>query len=394
MKRSLRLQIPIFIATRTLINTAVRMVYPFLPVFGRGLGVDLSMLSLGLTLRSASGIFGPLLAFTGDRWGRKAGMLFGLTLFTLGIALLVFWPSYPAFIAMLVISLMGNFVFLPSMQAYLGDHVAYRRRALALASTEFSWSLSFIVGVPVCGLLIAQRGWQAPFPIIAGLGMLAWATLFFMLPRNHTASGEDKPSLRRNLHKVFTHAPALAGITIALSISASNELVNLIFGVWIEDTFKVQIATLAAASVVIGASELVGEALVFTLTDRLGKSRSVGMGLALNSLAVLTLPVLGRSLGGALVGLFLLYLTFEFALVSSIPLMTEVLPMARATFMAIYIACMALGRALGALLSPHLYNAVRGILVIALVAASLNLVALFALRLVKTSESTRKPTGD
>ncbi len=165
MKHSLSIQLPAFIATRGVINTMIRMVYPFLPIFGRGLGVDLRLLSLGITIRSASGIIGPILASIGDTRGRKTGMLFGVGLFTVGAGIVALWPGYPAFVISLVFGVMANFVFTPSMQAFLGDRVPYERRGLVLGLTELGWSLSFIVGVPLVGLLIDRRGWQRPIPL-------------------------------------------------------------------------------------------------------------------------------------------------------------------------------------------------------------------------------------
>jgi predicted MFS family arabinose efflux permease len=106
---------------------------------------------------------------------------------------------------------------------------------------------------------------------------------------------------------------------------------------------------------VIGFSELGGETISAAITDRLGKPLAVGIGLALNCLAALVLPFLGGSLAGAVFGLFLFYITFEYTLVSSIPLMTEVLPSARATLMAANAAGLSLGRAIGAILAPSLY---------------------------------------
>ncbi|MGB7115476.1 MAG: MFS transporter, partial [Anaerolineales bacterium] len=122
-KRSLRLQIPVFVIIRTVLNTAIRMVYPFLPLIGRSMGVDLVTLSRAVTLRSASGVFGPLLGTVADTRGRRTGMLLGLSLFTVGVGLMVFWSSYTSFVFMLVLSLLGVLTFLPSMQAYLGDRV-------------------------------------------------------------------------------------------------------------------------------------------------------------------------------------------------------------------------------------------------------------------------------
>ncbi|MBN1147426.1 MAG: MFS transporter [Anaerolineales bacterium] len=396
MKRSLLTQIPIFIATRTTINTAIRLVYPFLPIFGRGLGVELEALSIALTLRSASGLLGPFLASVADSRGRKAGILLGLALFTAGVGVMALWPSFPAFVVMLILSLLGNFVFIPSMQAYLGDRVPYQRRGLVLALTELGWSLSFIIGVPLMGLVIAQKDWKAPYPILAGLGALAILTLSSLLPKDPNPDAQ-RPGLRRNLRTVLSTPAALAGILIAIAISSSNELINVIFGVWLEQTFAVQVAALAAASTVIGLSELGGEALTGALADRLGKRRAVAIGLVLNCLAVLALPVLASDLNGALLGLFFVYLSFEFTIVSSIPLMTEVLPGARATFMSTFVAGMSIGRGLGALLSPRLYRfgvdcgAFSPLLVNALAAVALNILALFALQALKAIRSEATP---
>ncbi len=378
---------------RSVINTMMRMVYPFLPVFGRGLGVDLRLLTLAITIRSASGVFGPFLAMVGDIRGRKAGMLFGVGLFALGAGLLVVWPSYPAFVLALVLGIMANFVFAPSMQAFLGDRVPYERRGLVLALTELGWSLAFIIGVPLAGLLIARSGWRAPFPWLAGLGLLALVALALLLPHDRPAPTE-KTNLWANLRKVLGYWPALAGVLVCIFMAASNELVNLTFGTWLEDAFSVKIAALAAASAIIGASELSGEVLVSGLVDRLGKRRAVVIGLMLNGLVVLILPLIGKTLTGALVGLFFIYLTFEFTVVSSIPLMTEVVPQARATFMSLVIAAMAIGRALGALIVPLLFGvgslagSQTNLIPVVLCGAVLNLAAVTALQVVKIAPAS------
>lgn len=395
MNRSLLYQLPAFTLSRTVINTMVRMVYPFLPIFGRGLEVDLRLLTLAVTIRSASGMLGPVLASVGDTRGRRAGMLFGVGLFTAGAGLMVVWPSYPAFVLSLVLGIMANFVFIPSMQAFLGDRVRYERRGLVLGMSELGWSLGFIIGVPLVGLAIERGGWRAPFPWLTGLGLAIMLLLFLILPDDRPAGGvKPEVGVFQNLRRVLSYFPALAGVLVGLCLSSSNEMINLTFGVWLEQSFQVQVAVLAVASAVIGISELSGEVLVIGLVDWLGKRRAVVIGLALNALAALALPYLGRSLTGALAGLFFFYLTFEFTIVSSIPLMTEVMPAARATFMSTYIASTAIGRAVGALAVPLLYNLdsetapASGIMPVILAAVCLNLLCLLALQGVKTGGST------
>jgi DHA1 family inner membrane transport protein len=218
------------------------------------------------------------------------------------------------------------------MQAYFGDRVPYQRRGLALAVTEVGWSLAFIFGVPLMGYLIARYGWSAPFPVLTALGAGMFGIIWWMAPRrdaNHIPARNPWS----NFGTVLRNIPALAGISIALWASAANELVNLIFGLWLEDAFGLQIAALAGASAVIGLSELSGEGLVALLTDRIGKARALAWGLTANALAAALLPFIGRTEAGALAGLFLFYISFEFVMVSHIPLMTEVVPGARATVM-------------------------------------------------------------
>jgi predicted MFS family arabinose efflux permease len=382
LKNSLRFQVPAFIAVRLVLNTMIRLVYPFLPAFGRGMGVDLWLLSLAVTFRSASGIIGPFLASIADSRGRKDGMMLGLLLFTAGVGLMSVWPSYLAFVLMLALTLVGNLVFIPSMQAYLGDRTPYNRRGRILALMEFGWSLSFIIGVPLIGFIIARYGWRAPFPFLAGLGVLALAGLAWLVPKDPDRESR-LPGLRANFRTVLTYPPALAGLLMAVSYSAGNEMVNLIFGVWMEDTFGLKVAALGAVAAMIGAAELSGETIVSGITDRLGKTWAVRLGLVLNCLAVLVFPLFGRSLTGALAGLFLFYITFEFTIVSNIPLISELLPSARATLMAAFVACTSVGRVLGDLIAPRLYT--WGILAIALGTILLNLLALLALNHIRES---------
>jgi predicted MFS family arabinose efflux permease len=139
-------------------------------------------------------------------------------------------------------------------------------------------------------------------------------------------------------------------------VSAANEVVNIVFGLWLEDSFKLQIAALGAASAIIGLSELGGEGLVFTLVDRLGKVRATGLGILANCIAAVLLPIIGRTQTGAMVGLFFFYITFEFTIVSIIPLITEVMPGARVTMLSFAGAGHSVGRAIGAWLAPSLYT--------------------------------------
>jgi len=352
------------------------MVYPFLPVFSRGFGVDLTALSLALTSRQFVGFFGPFLSILLEKRGRKTGMITGLGIFTIGVTLVVFWPSYPVFILTLSLTTLGKYMFDPHMQGFLGDRVPYKRRGLALAVTELGWSFAFIIGIPVMGFLIARGGWLSPFGTLSILGLLSIVLIGKIIPSN----SDDKINwlqMRNNFIQVLRYPPAIIALSIGLMVSAANEVINLVFGVWLEDSFGLQIMALSGAAAAIGIAELGGESLVGGITDRLGKERSIGWGLFANCLAAAIFPFLGRSLSGAVIALFLFYITFEFTLVAIIPMMTEIMPSARVTLMAFNVAGLSLGRALGALAASPLYQ--FGIGGSAIAAIIFNLVALYGL---------------
>src|SRR5215216_1339758 len=190
----IRFQLISFMFLRTILNTMHRMVYSFLAVFGRGLGVDLTTLSFVVTARSFVGMFAPIFGSISDHRGRKFGMLTGMILFTGGMAAVVIYPSFITFSIAILLAILGKYFFDPSMQAYFADRIPYERRGTALAVTEAAWSLAFIAGVPLVGFLIARYGWNAPFPFFAGLGVVMFAIVWWMVP------GDDP------LHRKSTNA--------------------------------------------------------------------------------------------------------------------------------------------------------------------------------------------
>ncbi|HLO33118.1 MAG TPA: MFS transporter, partial [Anaerolineales bacterium] len=117
----LRFQLLIFMVLRIILNTMHRMVYPFLAVFARGLGVDITTLSFVVTARSFVGMFAPVFGSIADRRGRRFGMLAGILLFILSMGLVALYPGFATFSLGVLLALLGKYLFDPSMQAYFGD---------------------------------------------------------------------------------------------------------------------------------------------------------------------------------------------------------------------------------------------------------------------------------
>jgi predicted MFS family arabinose efflux permease len=337
--------------SRTTINSSFRIVYPFLPAISRGLGVPLMAVSFLLTLRALVGLSSPLFGPLSDRYGRRSLMLAGLGILAMGAALIAGWPIYGVAIVAFVLFGLSKTVYDPAMQAYLGDAVPYHRRGRVMGIAELSWSAAWLVGVPAAGFLIERAGWQAPFVALALLALVGLLFTWRLPPDQPQRASLAAPRwvlLRHN-------RSAWLGMAVGLLFMFAIENVFVVYGAWMEETFSLSVGALGLASIVIGIAEAVGEGFSAGLVDRLGKKRAVLGGLLLNAGGYLLLPLLSGNLVAALVGLFVLFIAFEFSIVSSFPLISELAPGARGTLMALNVAALSAGRMVGSLTAAPLW---------------------------------------
>lgn len=350
----------VMLIARTVINIPMRIVYPFLPAIGRGLGVSLETASLLFAVRGLVSAVGPLYGFLADRYGHRRMMLVGLMAMVAGGLLIVASPAFGW--ALIGFALLGfsKASFDPAMQAYVGNTVPYERRGRVMGILELPWSMSWLIGVPAAGFIIAAAGWRAPFGLLTALAMLSLAALWRFCPRCGTTSA-TAPTTGLNAVNLKRNRGRLLGIALILSIPfllvIANENVFIVYGAWMEKDFNLPVATLGVASVGISLAELTGELASAGFVDRLGKRRAVLAGLLLNIAAYLMLPGLSGTLGGALAGMILVFLSFEFSLVSLLPLLSELTPNARAMLMAFSAGVMSLGRVVASQTGPRLWEA-------------------------------------
>jgi predicted MFS family arabinose efflux permease len=382
-KQKINRQIVLFTLTRTAFSTNIRMVYPFLPIFARGLGVEPTALAMALSVRAFLGILGPFLASVADTHDRKTGILMGISLFVVGSGMVGIWPTFWSFILGTSLAFLGNGVFIPSVNAYLGDRIPYEKRGRVIAILEVNWALSFILGIPIVQFLIESYSWITPFFIFTVIGLLVLLLFLKIIPANPIPK-TDRNKIWGNLGRIARSWPAVAGLLVGILISSANETVNLIFGLWIENQFGINFAALTAAAVVIGLSELGGEVLTGAFLDTVGKRRMIWIFLGVNSLSALVLPLMSNHLGWAMAGLGLFFISFEIALVSAMTLLSEVMPDLRATMMAATVAGFSLGRLLGNLVAPGLFAI--SFWLICLAAVGMNILAAGFLTQVRVKE--------
>ncbi|MEA4907784.1 MAG: MFS transporter [Anaerolineaceae bacterium] len=385
-RRSLAPLVALVAAMRTAINTSIRMIYPFLPLLSGGMLVEIPALTLAVTLSMSITLLAPFLAPVIERRGRRQGLLLGMLLFSLGTALVALHPAYTTFFASMLLINLGDNLFTATSQAYLSDLSAFEHRGRMLALVELSWALSFILGVPLMAALIQGFGWQAPFFALAVAGFVSMLLVVLCLPAGQVNTAAAPHPLAA-LKQVFSTRSAWAIMTVSAAVIAGNQVVSWASGIWMEDAFQFQVAALGLSSALIGFSELGGEGLAASFLDRVGKKRSIAIGMVVNGLAAVSLPWLGGTIPGAMVWLVWFYLSFEFTAVAILPLVTEIVPGARVTMMAANIAAFSLGIGVGAFLAPYCYQV--GFWANALVCVAFDLLALGALGGVRVGAAQR-----
>jgi len=376
---------------RTNLNIAIRMAYPFLPIISRGLGVSLATATLLVTARSALGLMGPLFGPLSDRYGRRSMMLAGLTCLMVGGLLCFAFPVFVLFLSGFMLMGFGKIIFDPAMQAYLSDRVAYAQRGRVLGITELAWATANLAGLPAMGLLIEGAGWRAPFLALAGLGVFSALLVRLFMPSGASRSHSSAGILTTTRAALLGEGRVLAALAFSVLFMAANDNLFIVYGAWMETSFGLGAAGLGAVAAVIGVAELVAEFLSAALVDALGKKRAAVGGGILTAIAYVVLPHLGGDLRWATAGLFSLLLCFEFAIVSSIPLISELEPEARGTVMSWNVAALSGGRMVGALTGAAAWS-LGGFAANGVLSALLSLAAIgFLVSQVREGQPTHPP---
>lgn len=365
---------------RLVFNTARRFAYPFAPVLARSLGVPLTAVTSMIAVNQATAMLSLFFGPVADRLGYRLMMLSGLALLVGGMFAAGLLPFYGMVLVALFLAGLGKSIFDPAVQAYVSERVPYRRRGMAIGFLEIAWAGSTLVGIPLVGLLMDSFGWRSPFFVMGGLGLIGICLVRVLMPAKGKTVAPQRSSVRFRTawHQLIVERRALGAIGFAFFASVANDNLFVVYGAWIEQAFNLSIVALGLGTGVIGLAELFGETLTATLSDRLGLKRSVIVSLVLSTACYAILPICERTISLALAGLFLTFITFEFMIVTSISLTTELLPGSRATMLSGCLAAAGIGRVIGALIGGPIWL-FGGILATAMVSTIISAMALASL---------------
>ena len=365
-------------------NACYRFAAPFLATIARGFDVSLAEIGVAITITEMLGLLAPFIGRGVDRLPRRVAMAAGLSGVAAAAAIAAAAPNIVVFTLGVMLLGPAKVVFDVGLAAWVTDHVEYERRGRVVGITETSWALGLLVGVTAMGIVAGATSWRWGY----ALGALMVAVMAIVVGLR---LGPDDPDTDRHAAREAagpTPRSAWLMVVTMFSLTASAQCVFVTFGPWLEDAFGFEEAGIAAIGFALGAVELASSSLSVGRTDQWGKERSVllGLGLMLPSGAFMFLADTSVVPGVILLALFLF--GFEFAIVSALPIVANMIPGAPGRGLGLGMGGATLGRAAMAVVATSAYGAACFGLSAALAAAwaVIGAVAISAYRRAEPSE--------
>ena len=324
------------ISAKLLIDIGQQIFNPFLPVIAAGLGLDVITLGRLVGLRSLMGIFAPVSGELADRTSYRLVIRLALLVNAAGFLIVGLSQNGWMTAAGMILAGLGAAAFVPTLQAFVSGHLPYAIRARGLGMIEYAWALTGIVGLSLVGLLIEWTNWRTPFLLLAA-GMVVMSFVFAAMPGAHASApalakgsaeaGERSPLafFRFSANMRSTYATIIAG---ALSYFAAMQ-VMIAHGAWLEQQYGLGPAQLGLVAFVFGWFDLAASVSVSLFTDRIGKRRSVLLGISGSLIGYLLMPFFNVNVVAAVAAIAVARMCFEFNIVSHFPLLSEQVPAQR-----------------------------------------------------------------
>ncbi|MEK7361277.1 MAG: MFS transporter [Pseudomonadota bacterium] len=235
-------------------------------------------------------------AFFIDRFDRKKALLILYACFGATTLLAASSDSYATLLAARALAGAFGGVLSAIVFAIVGDLIPESRRGAALGAVMSAFSIAATVGVPVSLYLANHFTWRAPYFFLAGLCLVVWSSVLWLLPRmrGHLRAARERHPLAQavavfrepNHHKVFLFSAMLffSGFAVIPFISP-----YMVANVGLAEQ------ELPLLYLVGGILTLIVVRLVGRLTDLHGKLRMFTLVAGLSALAILTLTHLPRA---------------------------------------------------------------------------------------------------
>jgi MFS transporter, DHA1 family, inner membrane transport protein len=359
-------------AAKTVTNVAFRWVPFFLPTLAVAFASTTGRMSVVLGIGEMAGLITLAVGRQLDRGRERVAIVGALGLTTIG-ALLALSGWFPLFVVGYFLTILAVALCTTGGHTWLSRRVPFGRRGRAIALFETSWAMALLVGAPVAALLIGWVGWRGPFLAVTIAAAVAGALL--------ARTSDDTPVLPDaggQPDRTRISRQAWTTILASAAIAVTGLTTIVMAGTWLDDALGVSTGGVGAVAMAFGAAELTASSGSAMMADRIGPRRATRAALVVVVVGLLVMTQAGSSLAIGAAGLFLFFIGFEFAIVTSFAIVSEAMPTARGRVLATNAAVGTMLRGIGVTASGALYETfgISGPATVSLVGATVAVVLL------------------
>ena len=367
-----RPQIVRLTAGKAVVNTALRWIPFFLPTLVVAYSTTTTTMT---TILGVGEMAGLVVLFAGRQLDRGHERRFmSAAMAAVGVsAMIALSGSAELFALSFLVLVLGVSLFTVSGHTYLSRRVPFAKRGRAIGLFEISWASALLIGAPIIAVLIELFGWRGPFVAIA----IACAAMAILISRpGDTSLPTDDATQDAPPARLGQQAWVLVAASSAIATAGLTTLV--IAGTWLDDRLGVSTGGIGLVAMAFGAAELAASLGSAAFADRAGKLRSTRLALVTVLVGLALMTQAGSSLLIGASGLFIFFLGFEYAIVTSFSIVSESMPSARGRVLAVNNSIGTLARGMGTVSAGLLYSefGIRGPAGVSVVAALLAIVLL------------------
>ena len=278
--RSARALGTLSLATMFVIGTDTFLVSPLLPTLRRTFAVDVPASAWLVSAYAIGYIVSALIAGPiSDRVDRRRMLIAGMTAFTVATAACGLAWGYWPMIALRAVAGATAALASPQIWASIPQLVsgATMMRTMGLATAGLS--VAQVAGIPL-GAMLAAISWRAAFWFVGAAGAAVTTLLAARFPRVPAPArpmGRSTP--RSGYAAVFASRTMTLGLLAYLVFQTGTFAAFSFFGTWFDRDFHLDTTGIGLVMIAIGVGQACGSLFGHRVTDRLGRARSLWIGL-------------------------------------------------------------------------------------------------------------------
>ncbi len=292
------LALPILLFTVFLNLVGFGIVIPLLPFFARSLQADPWQVTLLFTAYSLGQFFAePALGRLSDRIGRKPVLAATLVATAACYLALAYAPTFLAALAFRFVGGLaaGN---ISTIQGYMADVTPPERRAGRMGWLGAAFSLGFIVGPGLGGLLthpdLGPLGFRLPLLVAAGMSAIASVGVLLFVRESLAEAHPDTvhPGRFEALGEAMRHGVIRRVLLVSLIYMGAFACMESVFALWAQARFGWAPLQVGMNFMLIGVVAFVGQGLLSgPAARRFGEARVLTFGMTVFGSALLVQSV-------------------------------------------------------------------------------------------------------